>query len=496
MIDNKKDTLSQYLLLEGLLVAVILVATVMMWFYEVINPVIFHLYYVPVVLTGFFRGAYRARLMALLCILTASTLFLPDIGEVVLLEILLTFIPWAVTLVLIAMMVGSLSDDRRTAIKELCEAHEKDVLTDVLTGVANRRAFEFELSRRFADWNRDQTPLCLIVLDIDHFKKLNDRYGHQAGDAVLEAFAKVLTYTTREQNLVARYGGEEFGIVLSRMEIDQANEVAERIRNLIESSRFPHRKLLLRLTASLGVAQILPGENIKSFVQRADAAMYSSKEAGRNCVHFHDGNSCFRYGQGVATEAATKITDSTTLAKQLDIYTDETTGVPTQKVFLEEFRRRTAETHRYGGDFSIAIVSIDSLLAGREGDIRARKSLLATVARLTSSVIRETDLVARYDAVSLGILFPVTALEDVQVPLQRLRDEAAEYHDQQYPSLSYEVSIGVVQVGSDESPGAALHRVEGALASAIAAGGSVVCSDDGGELGVVVDTIEGVGDGS
>jgi len=476
---TNKDPLKRHILLEVVLVSLILAATILMWLNAVDNPVLLHMYYVPVVLTGFFRGIYRARMMALLCIFTASTLFLPNLGVGVPISVILAFVLWASTLVLISMMVGSLSDDRRNAMKILKEAHEKDVLTDGLTGVANRRAFEFELTRRFSDWNRDQTPLCLIILDVDHFKKLNDRYGHQAGDAALEAFAKVLKHAMREQDLVARYGGEEFAIVLSKVNIDTANEIAERVRNLIDSSRFPHRGLLLRMTASLGVAQIMADEDITSFVQRADAAMYCSKDAGRNCVHFHDGNSCLQFGHGITTESTHGLTDSSVGSKRYDAYTDETTGVPTQKVFLEEFRRRTAETHRYGGDLSVAIVSIDCLLAGTDCDVHTRKNLLATIARLVCSVIRDTDLVARYDANSLGILFPATLQTEIKTLLQQLCDKAAQYQDQQHPKLNYAVSVGVVQIGPEESPGSALQRVESVLSEAIIAGGSTVRSHDG-----------------
>ncbi len=479
MTNTDKESSKQHLLLEGLLVAVVLGVTLLLWSYDVGNPVLLHCYYVPVVLAGFFRGAYRARMMALLCVMTASVSFLPSLGIGVPLEEPMAFVLWSANLLVVAVLAGTLSDGRLSAMEELREAHEKDVLTDALTGIANRRAYDFELSRRRKDWNREQTPICLILLDIDHFKNFNDRYGHQAGDTVLEAFAKVLQHTMRDQDLVARYGGEEFGVILSGVNLDGAKESAERVRNLIESSKFPHQGLRLSLTASLGVAQILPGEDITSFIQRADAALYSSKEAGRNCVHFHDGTGCLRFGQGIATESTVGAADSTLASKLKDAYTDETTGVPTQKVFLEEFRRRAAETHRYGGDLSVAIVTIDSLLAGTEYDVRARKSLLAKVARLATSVTRETDLVARYDGNSLGILFPSTVEESVLIPLQRLRHEAAEYYDDQYPALSYTVSIGVAQVGSDESPGASLQRVENALAAAIVAGGSAVYLHDG-----------------
>jgi len=492
-----KEVLKSHRYLEMLLVVAIFGATAVMLSFSLDNPVVLHMFYVPVVLTGFFRGAYRARLMSLLCILTATTVFLPIFNEAaaggIPLGPVFAFMLWGTTLVLIAVMVGSLSDGWRDSMDELRATHEKDVLTDALTDVANRRAFEYELSRRLTEWKRDGTPLCLVLLDIDHFKKFNDRYGHQAGDAVLEAVAKVLQETVRETDLVARHGGEEFGIVVSGESVEKVKDIAERARSLIETSRFPHRGLMLRVTASLGVAQIDSGEDITSLVQRADTALYCSKEAGRNCVHFHNGNTCLRFGEGMATEA----TDSA--KKQInsdavDIYTDETTGLPTQKVFLEEFRRRTLEAHRYRGELALAIISIDSLLHEADQDVRTEKNLLATIGRLTGSVLRETDLVARYDVSCLSILLPMTSLEKALVPMQRLSSDSAKYSDLHYPALSYSVSIGLVAVTTAEPAGSALQRVEAALAASIAAGGNSLYVHDGmacqlvGEVGLVGET--------
>ena len=325
-----------------MLIAIVFSLSALMWCYSVETPVLLHLFYVPVVLTGSLLGKYRARVMALLCILSSLIIFVPYLQEESLdgvpLMTLFVFLLWASTLVLIAVIVGSLSDGWRSAMAKLTEAHKKDVLTDPLTGIANRRAYEFELSRQIADWNRNQTPVSLILLDIDYFKKFNDRYGHQAGDAVLKAVAEVLQQTVRETDLLARYGGEEFGLVLSGASIEVTKEIAERVRSLIESARFPFNGLILRLTVSVGFAQIRPGEDATAFVQRADAALYSSKEAGRNCVHFHDGSSCQPFGNGLATELTESFREKQATKGSSDPYTDETTGLPTQKVFLEELR--------------------------------------------------------------------------------------------------------------------------------------------------------------
>jgi len=452
-----------------------------MGYCSVETPVLLHLFYVPVVITGSLQGQYRARLMALLCVLSSLIIFVPYLNresvDGVPLMMVFVFLVWASTLVLIARIVGSLSDGWRSTMTKLTEAHKKDVLTDALTAVANRRAYEFELARHIADWNRNKTTVSLILLDIDYFKKFNDRYGHQAGDAVLRAVADVMKQTIREVDLVARYGGEEFALVLSGTNTEAAKEVAERVRGLIESARFPFNGLILRLTVSVGFAQIRPGEDATAFVQRADAALYSSKEAGRNCVHFHDGSTCQQFGNGMATE----ITE--TRRKQYDRctsdpYTDETTGLPTQKVFLEELRRRAAERNRYGTRLSLAIVEFVEDLDQSAQDSHLRKSLLATISKLASSVLRDTDLIARHDANSLSILLPATDLEQALVPLRRLRENADTYSDAKYASLNYAVSIGAVDVLAEERPGAALQRVEAALKAATSSGGNCIFIHD------------------
>jgi diguanylate cyclase (GGDEF)-like protein len=477
------ELLKKHHLLEVLLVVSIIAATAWMWFSAAANPVVLHLYYVPVVLTGFFRGAYRARLMSLLSILTATIIFLPGVhGEAFVgapLGHVFAFALWGATLVLIAVLVGTLSDGWREMLINMQLTHEQDVLTDGLTGVADRREFEYELTRCLAKWHRDQTPLCLALFDIDHFKKLNDRHGHQAGDAVLKAVAKILQQTVRETDLVARYGGEEFGIILPGAHVQDAKDVVERIRSLIESSRTPYNGLTLRLTASLGVAQITVGEDSTSLVQRADAALYCSKEAGRNCVHFHNGNDCQRFGHGIATEPSCIPQNNYPQIYSNNTYTDETTGLPTRKVFLEEFRRRTLEAHRYGGQMSIAIVTIDTLLKDHDHDTQTQINLMTTIARLAGSVLREVDLITRYNANSLSILLPSTSLSRALTALQRLSNHAADYNNSQYPLLVYNVSIGFAEIRSMEPPGSTLQRVESALATAIAANHPAVCFHDG-----------------
>jgi two-component system cell cycle response regulator len=155
-------------------------------------------------------------------------------------------------------------------------------LTDPLTGVGNRRRLEQALVAEISRANRTGTRLCAIMADLDHFKRVNDTYGHAVGDNVLTAFGDLLHRHTRAIDIVARFGGEEFIVLLPNTDMENAIAVANRIREsfaacAIESLPDP-------VTASFGVAEMAPDEPGGGLLRRADAALYEAKRSGRNCV--------------------------------------------------------------------------------------------------------------------------------------------------------------------------------------------------------------------
>jgi diguanylate cyclase (GGDEF)-like protein len=163
---------------------------------------------------------------------------------------------------------------------------ERLSLTDKLTGLFNRRRFDEALAEEALRAERYHHPLALLMLDVDHFKRFNDRHGHPKGDAVLRQVGKVILRGKRSTDLAFRYGGEEFCLLLPETGIAEARDVAERIRVAIERESFigEHTQPGARLTVSLGVAALLSAEDPRRLVSEADQALYGAKEKGRNRV--------------------------------------------------------------------------------------------------------------------------------------------------------------------------------------------------------------------
>lgn len=161
------------------------------------------------------------------------------------------------------------------------EDFESLAMQDGLTGLFNRRAFAASMRRARSRQARKRTPVSLIMLDLDHFKRVNDTWGHDRGDEVLLKTAELLTNTMRRTDDIIRWGGEEFMILMEETGVDEAGEVAERLRQLFEESNLNRG---YKITASFGVTELVPGEDDSEFFGRVDAALYDAKDMGRNRV--------------------------------------------------------------------------------------------------------------------------------------------------------------------------------------------------------------------
>lgn len=160
----------------------------------------------------------------------------------------------------------------------------KMAYTDPLTKTHNRTAFNDTLMREMKRANRCQQHLSLIFVDVDHFKSINDQYGHNCGDLALTSVASRIKDSVRASDIVFRFGGEEFVVLLVDTHMDDANIIAERIRVGIESHTLAYGMDVLNMTASLGVSTLQENDTIDGIVKRADTAMYQAKTLGRNQI--------------------------------------------------------------------------------------------------------------------------------------------------------------------------------------------------------------------
>ena len=181
----------------------------------------------------------------------------------------------------------STSTQEVVRLREHLEDARREAMTDALSDLPNRKAFDEGLARACERADTVNEPLTLAVIDIDHFKRFNDTWGHQTGDQVIRFVASVIRKHGASPRLPARYGGEEFALVLPKFYEAPAVQVLERVRVEIGARSLKRRSTdeeLGAVTVSIGLAERRPGESVCSLLARADAALYDSKRCGRNCV--------------------------------------------------------------------------------------------------------------------------------------------------------------------------------------------------------------------
>jgi diguanylate cyclase len=177
-------------------------------------------------------------------------------------------------------------DDIAALQRDLDEVRRESML-DPLTKIHNRKSFDDGLLRAFTEATANGKPLCLLLLDIDHFKRFNDSWGHQTGDQVLRLVAMTLKSNLKGKDIAARYGGEEFAAILPETDLEGAVILADNIRKAVQAKELLKRSTnekLGRITASVGVAAYHAGDTPGSLIERADRCLYAAKHAGRNRV--------------------------------------------------------------------------------------------------------------------------------------------------------------------------------------------------------------------
>ena len=160
--------------------------------------------------------------------------------------------------------------------------------TDPLTGLLNRRAFLDLLKGRSADQESNRRENALLILDLDHFKKVNDDHGHDAGDSALIQLAELFEANLRADDVVARLGGEEFAVALSRSSPRETRQVAQRLRQAVENHVFRFDNRAIRLTVSIGLVRYSGADDLEAAMRRADLLTYQSKKEGHNRISYED----------------------------------------------------------------------------------------------------------------------------------------------------------------------------------------------------------------
>jgi diguanylate cyclase len=167
-------------------------------------------------------------------------------------------------------------------LSKICAEQERRLMTDSLTGAHSRYAYERRLEEEFQRWQRHSQPLAFSIWDIDLFKRINDSYGHEAGDRLLRGVTELIAKHKRAEDFLARIGGEEFVLLLPMTSLEAAAASAEKLRAVIEAAAFRHHGEPVKVTISSGLTEFRPGDTPAAVYERADRALYQAKQQGRN----------------------------------------------------------------------------------------------------------------------------------------------------------------------------------------------------------------------
>lgn len=399
-----------------------------------------------------------------------------------------------------------LEEQARQIESQLVEAR-----IDSLTGIANRRAFDEELLRRLAEWRRRHTPTSLMLIDIDHFKQVNDTQGHPTGDAVLRETARVLSKTMREMDFTARFGGEEFAVILPNTTLADARRAAQRALRAVAAHPFEHEGHEVPLTISIGLSGVMPSDDAASLIRRADEALYLSKAAGRNCGHFHDGANFLALEsprmiedlkasdpsphaetQPESTNVAAadvplvpsptkKPATATTQPHIVDADEDPLTGLPGAPPFSSELRRRVQRARSEDRPLTLLLVDVDHLgELNRTAGSAAGDRVLRKLADILRSTARDCDFAARYHDGQFALaLYSVGANEATRTAERIRRALTAAAYETDSKISQATVCCGIAEAGPGDRSVSLLMRASTALAAAKSAGRDCVFIHDG-----------------
>ena len=400
---------------------------------------------------------------------------------------------------------------------------------DALTGSLNRRSLFDGLATLLGEAASDGEPLSCIMVDIDHFKSINDRFGHATGDKVIKLLAGILSDTARADDLVGRYGGEEFCVVLPGVDEEPAAEVAERMRVAIHDGKSARFTSSLRISASFGVStdiggQLTPG----ALVDLADKALYVAKESGRNrVVRWSEAQQASGKRKPEPVQAAAvkpddeakqiepvqaiePVTGTTDDSEAQDLRdriaelevlvrnnsvngvsaVDDATGLPNRIVLMDRIKQGVERSRRFGTRIAILLVEIDTLqvIRNTQGSVAAEKLLKIAAARIKQT-LRSTDTVAVEGDSNIGVSVSrvgggefVVLLSDMQEEesttwvTQRMLTAMKEPVELEGREILLDSRIGISLYPADsEDPDVLLSNAGTALREAKTAPGGDVC---------------------
>jgi diguanylate cyclase len=367
----------------------------------------------------------------------------------------------------------------------LIESHVNEARTDALTGIANRRAFDEEMQRCLTAMRLEREPSCVMMIDVDHFKKFNDTHGHKAGDEVLRHVAAALRQAAGSTGIVCRYGGEEFAVIFPKLCAVDVLQLSERCRMAIGAQAIEFDGQSLNVKASAGLAEFAARDTMETVLERADEALYASKRAGRDCGHQHDGTAFVPFV--CASPSAPSVPEFKANLPSATSLIDTATGLSTRDSLREDLQRRLAALQRDGQPLSVVMVQIDRMGEWLSVDGDDGQSLaLRTVSLAMRGVLRTMDHAARFDNDSFAI-----AVHNANLPLavevaQRLKHSLQSAR----PKLGGQptpitLSIGVCEAVVGDDPAKLILRAQSAQNTAANLGGNTVAMHDGQRISMV-----------
>ena len=339
---------------------------------------------------------------------------------------------------------------------EEIRTQQSEALTDSLTNLANRRAFDEALQKNITNFKEQRKPFSLLIFDVDHFKNFNDTHGHLAGDEVLRRVGQTLTETTKTTDLPCRYGGEEFALILPNTKVDSARIAAEQVRKAIEAMDVEFEGKHLSVTASIGVAEIQAGEDDTKLIRRSDDGVYAAKEAGRNQTYWNNGSVCLPLNATSAEESTKPKPGKGTKASQSSTEAE----LPTQETFTNELQRRVAESHRFGVSLSVMHINVNGY-AGIEKEYgnAVGSLLLDSVAQFIRSSLRDMDLLGQLKAGDFIVMLPGSSEKEAKLVGKRVQTAISNCV---IPlggrELKLEISHGVADVYPDDDAQTMIDR--------------------------------------